>query len=163
LVAAGVPQLKLIAGAMVASSSQGAVSWLYYANRLYELPLGVVSIAISAVLVPTIAAGVRSAKIEVIAAAQSRGFVIALGLAFLSRWPSRVWGVRRAGARCRRGAFGPRDTTAVAAALAAICAGLPGHALEKVFGAVPFAREDPRTPMVAALAGLATAVIGALV
>ena len=41
LVAAGIPQLKLIAGAMVASSSQAAVSWLYYANRLYELPLGV--------------------------------------------------------------------------------------------------------------------------
>src|SRR5262249_33815777 len=40
LVAAGIPQLKLIAGAMVASSSQAAVSWLYYANRLYELPLG---------------------------------------------------------------------------------------------------------------------------
>src|SRR5262249_61895172 len=47
-------------------------------------------------------------------------------------------------------------------ALAAICAGLPGHALEKVLGAVSFAREDTRTPMVAALAGLATAVIGAL-
>src|SRR5262249_42589720 len=62
LVAAGAPQLKLIAGAMVASSSRGGVSWLYYANRLYELPLGVVSITISAVLVPTIAAGVRSAK-----------------------------------------------------------------------------------------------------
>ena len=41
---------------MVASSSPAAVSWLYYANRLYELPLGVVSIAIAAVLVPTIAA-----------------------------------------------------------------------------------------------------------
>src|SRR5215472_3085620 len=71
VVAGGIPQLKLMAGAMVASSSQAAVSWLYYANRLYELPLGVVSIAISAVLVPTIAAGVRSAKSEVIAAAPS--------------------------------------------------------------------------------------------
>jgi len=36
LIAAGIPQLKLIAGAMVASSSQAGVSWLYYANRLYE-------------------------------------------------------------------------------------------------------------------------------
>jgi putative peptidoglycan lipid II flippase len=60
LVAAGVPQLKLIAGAMVASSSQAAVSWLYYANRLYELPLGVISIAMASVLVSAIAASVRS-------------------------------------------------------------------------------------------------------
>ena len=50
----------------------------------------------------------------------------------------------------------------MAAALAAICAGLPGHALEKVFGAVSFAHEDTRTPMLAAFAGLATAVVGAL-
>jgi putative peptidoglycan lipid II flippase len=163
LVAAGVPQLKLIAGAMVASSSQAAVSWLYYANRLYELPLGVVSIAISAVLVPTIAAGVRSAKSEVIAAAQSRGFEIALGLALPSAVAFALLAVPIVGGLFERGAFGPRDTTAVAAALAAICAGLPGHALEKVLGAVSFAREDTRTPMVAALAGLATAVIGALV
>ena len=41
---------------MVASSSPAAVSWLYYANRLYELPLGVASIAIAAVLAPAIAA-----------------------------------------------------------------------------------------------------------
>jgi putative peptidoglycan lipid II flippase len=51
----------------------------------------------------------------------------------------------------------------VAAALAAICAGLPGHVLEKVLGAVSFAHEDARTPMLAALAGLATALAGALV
>src|SRR5262249_7707384 len=54
LVVAGIPQLKLIAGAMIASSSPAAVSWLYYANRLYELPLGVVSIAVAAVLMPAI-------------------------------------------------------------------------------------------------------------
>src|SRR5262245_21172998 len=61
-----------------------------------------------------------------------------------------------------RGAFGPGDTAAVAAALAAICAGLPGHTLEKMYGAVSFAHEDTRTPMLAALAGLATAVAAAL-
>jgi putative peptidoglycan lipid II flippase len=50
----------------------------------------------------------------------------------------------------------------VAAALAAISAGLPGHSLEKVLGAVSFAHEDTRTPMYAALCGLATAVTGAM-
>jgi putative peptidoglycan lipid II flippase len=44
---------------MVASSSQAAVSWLYYANRLYELPLGVISIAMASVLVSAIAARMR--------------------------------------------------------------------------------------------------------
>src|SRR5262245_50750069 len=163
LVAAGIPQLKLIAGAMIASSSQAAVSWLYYANRLYELPLGVVSVAVASVLVPRIAIGVRNAERSEIAAAQSRALEIALGLALPSAAAFAVLAQPIAGGLFDRGAFGPRDSAAVAAALAAICAGLPGHALEKVLGAVSFAREDTRTPMVAALAGLATAVIGALV
>lgn len=77
LVAAGIPQLKLIAGAMVASSSQAAVSWLYYANRLYELPLGVISIAMASVLVSAIAASLRSGESAASAAAQSRGVEIA--------------------------------------------------------------------------------------
>ena len=59
LIAAGIPQLKLIAAAAIVSSSPAAVSWLYYANRLYELPLGVASIAIAAVIVPRIAASLR--------------------------------------------------------------------------------------------------------
>src|SRR5215470_4966826 len=135
LVAAGIPQLKLIAGAMIASSSPAAVSWLYYANRLYELPLGVAAVATGAVLVPTIAASVRGGDSDAIAAAQSRGYEIALGLALPAAVGFAVLSEPIARALFERGAFGARDTAAVAAALAAICAGLPGHALEKVFGA----------------------------
>jgi putative peptidoglycan lipid II flippase len=162
LVAGGVPQLKLMAGAMVASSSQAAVSWLYYANRLYELPLGVVSIAIASVMVPLIAASVRADDRAAIAGAQSRAFEIALALSLPSALAFALLADTIVGGLFERGAFGARDTAAVAGALAAICAGLPGHTLEKVLGAVSFAHEDTRTPMLAALAGLATAVIGAL-
>jgi putative peptidoglycan lipid II flippase len=162
LVAAGIPQLKLIVGAMIASSSPAAVSWLYYANRLYELPLGVASIATASVLVPAIAASVRGGKPVDIAAAQSRGFEIALGLALPAAVAFAVLAEPIARTLFERGAFRSADTAAVAAALAAICAGLPGHALEKVLGAISFAHEDTRTPMLAALAGLAAAIAGAL-
>ena len=162
LIAAGIPQMKLIAGAMIASSSPAAVSWLYYANRLYELPLGVASIATASVLVPAIAASVHGGRPIDIAAAQSRGFEIALGLALPAAVAFAVLAEPIARALFERGAFRPGDTAAVAAALTAICAGLPGHALEKVLGAVSFAHEDTRTPMLAALAGLAAAVAGAL-
>ena len=162
VVAGGIPQLKLMAGAMVASSSQAAVSWLYYANRLYELPLGVVSIAIASVIVPVIAASVRAGRGEDIAAAQSRAVEIALGLALPSAVAFAVLAEPIAGGLFERGAFGPHDTAMVAAALAAISAGLPGHVLEKVLGAVSFAHEDTRTPMITALAGLTAAIVGAL-
>jgi len=162
VVAGGIPQLKLMAGAMVASSSQAAVSWLYYANRLYELPLGVISIAIASVLVPAIAASLRSGDGDHAAGAQSRAFEIALALSLPSAVAFAVLSEAIAGGLFQRGAFGPRDTAMVAAALAAISAGLPGHSLEKVLGAVSFAHEDTRTPMYTALCGLATAVAGAV-
>ena len=46
------PQLLIVAGAIIASSTPSAVSWLYFANRLIELPLGIVGVAMGTVLVP---------------------------------------------------------------------------------------------------------------
>jgi putative peptidoglycan lipid II flippase len=160
--AGGIPQLKLMAGAMVASSSQAAVSWLYYANRLYELPLGVISIAIATVLGPAIAASVRSGDGAHSAQAQSRALEIALALSLPAAVAFAMLSEAIAGGLFQRGAFGPHDTAMVAAALTAISAGLPGHSLEKVMGAISFAHEDTHTPMYTALCGLAAAVAGAL-
>jgi len=162
LIAAGIPQLKLIAAAAIVSSSPAALSWLYYANRLYELPLGVASIAIAAVIVPRIAASIGSGDTDAFAAVQSRAYEIALGLALPAAAGFALLATPIAGGLFERGAFGANDTAAVAAALAAICAGLPGHVLEKVFGAVSFAHDDTHTPMLAALTGLAAAILGAL-
>ncbi|KAH2817197.1 hypothetical protein KXV85_004015, partial [Aspergillus fumigatus] len=51
MIASSAPQLMMVAAAVVASSSPSAVSWLYFANRLIELPLGLVSVAMGTVLV----------------------------------------------------------------------------------------------------------------
>src|SRR5262249_4146865 len=155
-------QLVLMAGAIIASPSEAAVSWLNYAYRLYELPLGVISIAIASAIVPVIAAGVRAADAAAAGQTQSRAYEIALGLSLPAALALALLAHEISAALFERGAFGARDSAAVAAALAAICAGLPGHAVEKGFGAVSFAHEDTRTPMLAALAGLAIAIAGAL-
>ena len=110
LIAAGIPQLKLIAAAAIASSSQAAVSWLYYANRLYELPLGVASIAIAAVIVPRIAASLRAGDTDTFAAVQSRAFEIALALALPAAAGFALLAEPIAGGLFERGAFGPLDT-----------------------------------------------------
>src|SRR5690606_1808961 len=59
LIASGIPQLTMIVAVMVASDWPGAVSWLYYANRLVELPLGIVGIAIGTVMTPALSHAVR--------------------------------------------------------------------------------------------------------
>jgi len=162
LIAAGIPQLKLMAGSIVASPSEAAVSWLYYAYRLYELPLGVVSVAIAMAIGPAVAASVRTADASALAGAQTRAFETALGLALPAALALALLATEIAAVLFERGAFVAHDTAAVAAAVAAICAGLPGHALEKAFGAVSFAHEDTRTPMLAALIGLVAAISGSL-
>ena len=162
LIAAGIPQLKLIAGSIVASPSEAAVSWLYYAYRLYELPLGVVSVAIAVAIGPAVAASVRAADTTAVAGTQARAYETALGLALPAALALALLATEIAAVLFERGAFGARDTAAVGAAVAAICAGLPGHAIEKALGAVSFAHEDTRTPMLAALIGLVAAIAGAL-
>jgi putative peptidoglycan lipid II flippase len=162
LVATGIPQLKLVAGTAIASASPAAVSWLYYANRLYELPLGVSAVAIAAVIVPRIAASVHAGDKATLTAAQSRAYEIAAGLALPAATGFALLAKQIASCLFEHGAFGPQDTAAVAGALTAICLGLPGHALEKVFGAVSFAHEDTHTPMLAALVGLTTAIVGGI-
>jgi putative peptidoglycan lipid II flippase len=162
LIATGIPQLKLIAATAIASASPAAVSWLYYANRLYELPLGVAAVTIAAVIVPRIAASVHAGDKAALAAAQSRAYEIAAGLALPAATGFALLAEQIASGLFEHGAFGPQDTVAVAGALTAICLGLPGHVLEKVFGAVSFAHEDTRTPMLAALVGLTAAIGGGI-
>ena len=56
MMASSAPQLLMVAGAIIASSSPSAVSWLYFANRLVELPLGIVGVAMGTVLIPELIA-----------------------------------------------------------------------------------------------------------
>src|SRR6266545_3399436 len=107
LIAAGIPQLKLIAGSIVASPSEAAVSWLYYAYRLYELPLGMVSVAIASAIGPAVAASVRAADATTLASAQSRAFETALGLALPAALALGLLAPDIAGVLFERGAFGP--------------------------------------------------------
>ena len=60
MIASSAPQLLIVAGAIIASSSPSAVSWLYFANRLVELPLGIVGVAMGTVLIPELTRALRS-------------------------------------------------------------------------------------------------------
>ncbi len=162
LVASGIPQITVIAGVMVASSSRSAVSWIYYANRLIELPLGIVGIAVGTVLVPAFAHAIRSGNKRELAQVESRGIELALGLALPAALALAALAEPIVRVLFERGAFSADDTAATAAALAAFALGLPGHVLVKTFSPVFFAREDTATPMRAALFGFAIAIAGSL-
>src|SRR5882757_6792704 len=81
MVASSGPQLLMVAGAVIASSSTSAVSWLYFANRVVELPLGLVGVAMGTVLIPQMSRAMRGDDPGAIAHAQSRALELATGLA----------------------------------------------------------------------------------
>jgi len=163
MIASASPQLLVVAGAVIASSSPSAVSWLYFANRLVELPLGIVGVAMGTVLVPELTRALRGDDKTAVAHAESRGLELAVGLALPATLGLIVLGEPIARMLFQHGAFTAADTAATAQALTWLALGLPAHVLVKALSPAFFARHDTRTPLWATLKGFAVAIVSALV
>ena len=142
----GVVQVNLLVGRQVASFTEGAVAWLSYADRLYQLPLGVVGIAIGTVLLPDLSRRLRAGDSTGGRASFNRGAEFALALTFPAAVALVVIALPLCEVLFQRGAFGPDDTAATALALAAYGIGLPAFVLHKVLQPLFYAREDTRSP-----------------
>jgi putative peptidoglycan lipid II flippase len=156
------PQLLIVAGAIVASAQPSAVSWLYFANRLIELPLGIVGVAMGAVLVPELSRAVRGGDHATASDAASRGLELALGVALPATVGLFVLAEPIVRLLFEHGAFGAADTAATAQALALLALGLPAQVLAKTWSAAFFARDDTRTPLIATLVSVGVAFAAAL-
>lgn len=163
MIASSGPQLLIVAGAAIASSSPSAVSWLYFANRLIELPLGMVGVAMGAVLVPELTRGVHAEDRGAIARALSRGLELAVGLALPATLGLIALSEPIVRMLFQHGAFEASDTAATAQALMWLALGLPAHVLVKALAPAFFAREDTVTPLKATGWGFAVAIVLAVV
>ncbi len=154
ILAGGVVQINLLVGRQVASFFDGAIAWLSYADRLYQLPLGVVGIAIGVVLLPDLSRRLRAEDEAGGRDALSRAGEMSMALTV----PSAVALIAIPGALVSvlfgRGAFTPDDVDATALAVAVYGAGLPAFVLQKVLQPLYFAREDTRTPFRYALVAM---------
>jgi putative peptidoglycan lipid II flippase len=147
IIAGGVTQINIVIGGMIASWQDGAVSWLYYADRLYELPLAIIGIAIGVVLLPDVSRHLRAANIPAVLDSQNRSLEFAMLLTVPAAVALAVIPHLIISVLFERGAFKPTDTMQVANALGLFAIGLPAFVLIKVFSPAYFAREDTRTPM----------------
>jgi putative peptidoglycan lipid II flippase len=160
--AGGITQINLFIGQIIASTKDGAIAILQYADRVYQLPLGVVGVAIGVVLLPELARALRAGHEREATHNQNRALEFALfftlpaatALAIISEAIVRVL--------YERGAFSPATTEATAGALAIFGLGLPAFVMIKVFTPGYFAREDTRTPMLFAAVSVAVNVALAL-
>ncbi|MDE0333328.1 MAG: murein biosynthesis integral membrane protein MurJ [Defluviicoccus sp.] len=163
-IGAGVQQINLVIGVILASLlPTGAVSYLYYADRVYQLPLGVIGIAVGTALLPLLSRQIREGD----EAGGRESFNRALEFSLLLTLPAAAALMVMPGPIVallfERGAFDARSTAATAAALAAFAAGLPAFVLVKVLAPGFFAREDVTTPVkiagVSVAANIALSVI----
>jgi putative peptidoglycan lipid II flippase len=162
MLAGGVVQINLLVGRQVASFFDGAIAWLSFADRLYQLPLGVVGIAIAVVLLPDLSRRLRAGDDAGGRDALSRAGEIALALTIPSAVALMVMPVPIVSVLFERGAFGPDDTAATALALAVYAAGLPAFVLQKVLQPLYFAREDTATPFRYAVVAMVVNAVAAV-
>tara|TARA_B100000686_G_C16792112_1_gene979434 strand:+ start:1156 stop:2706 length:1551 start_codon:yes stop_codon:yes gene_type:complete len=145
---AGVIQINLLIDVIIASFlPQGSVSFLYYADRVNQLPLGVIGIAIGTVLLPLLSRQLRSREVKNAFDSMNRAIEYSIILSIpaaigLILIPDEIISVL-----FERGEFGPEATRATGLALAAYSVGLPAYILIKVFGPGFYAREDTLTPV----------------
>jgi putative peptidoglycan lipid II flippase len=163
IIAGGVAQITAVISTIIATLQDRVVSWLYYAERLFQLPLGVIGVAIGVVLLPALSHKLRSGDHAAAIASENR----ALEFALLLTLPAAVALFLAADPIIRvlfeRGAFTSADTEATAALLAAFALGLPAYVLIKVLHPSFFAREDTKTPMIFAGISMAAGVVLSLV
>lgn len=159
MVASSAPQLLIVAGAIIASSSPSAVSWLYFANRLIELPLGIVGVAMGTVLIPEVTRALHGDDRSAIINAQSRALELAVGVALPAMLGLIALSTPIVRLLFEHGAFTPADVQATSGALIWLALGLPAHVLVKVLSPAFFAREDTYMPLVATLKAFVVAIV----
>jgi putative peptidoglycan lipid II flippase len=132
----------------------GSIAALYYADRIAQLPLGVIGIAIGTALLPLLARQLRAGAHDSAMANQNRA--IEFGLLFSLPSMVALWllAVPMVRVLFEHGRFGPDDTLRTAGALAAYAVGLPAFMLVKALTPGFFAREDTKTPLYTAIASI---------
>jgi putative peptidoglycan lipid II flippase len=145
---AGVTQINLLVSTAIASLlPSGAVSYLYYADRLNQLPLGVVGIAVGTAILPSLSRAVRSGNEAAAQQTQNRGIELALLLTLPAAVALAVMAEPILAVLFQRGAFDANATRQTWPALAAYASGLPAFVLVKVLAPGFFARHDTATPV----------------
>lgn len=148
VIAGGITQVNIFVGTIIASSADSAIAYLYYADRLYQLPLGIIGIAIGTVLLPELSRHLKGGRDVEADASQNQALLISMLLSMPAATALIALAQPIVAVLFQRGAFGATDTYETAQTMIWFSAGLPAYVLIRVLQPGFFAREDTRTPTV---------------
>lgn len=154
IAAGGIVQINVFVGTVIASQADAAIAIIANADRLYQLPLGIIGIAIGTVLLPELSRHLSAGRESEARAGQSQALLLAMGLTLPAAVALAAMGVPIVRVLFERGAFDAAATLAVSEALAAFALGLPAFVLVRVLQPGFFSRKDTRTPTVIAALSL---------
>jgi len=147
-IGAGAAQINLFVDMILASLLPvGSISFLYYADRLYQLPLGVIGVAIGTALLPMLSQALKtedkSEVVKLIGISFEAGLMLSLPAAIgLTVIAGTIMSVL-----FEHGAFTHDNSVQSSHALIAYAIGLPAYVLSRVFSTAYFARQDTKTPV----------------
>ncbi|MCB1062848.1 MAG: murein biosynthesis integral membrane protein MurJ [Verrucomicrobiae bacterium] len=147
LVSAGIQQLNLIVGQSVASFQEGAQMLIYNADRVNQLPLGIIGIAFSVVLLPEISRHLRGGRETLARRSMAQGIEFSLLISLPAMVALIVIPEAIINGLFRSGQFNAEDVHQTGLALMAFAIGSPAYILIRVLQPGYFAREDTKTPM----------------
>ena len=146
ILSSGVTQINILVGTIIASFQSGAVSYLYYADRVYQINLAIAGIAVGTVSLPVLSKAFKMKNVKKISEIQNKSFELSLlfsipasfGLIFASN--------EIINALFGYGSFSIKDVEMTAAALKFFGYGVPAFALIKILSNFFFARDNTKTP-----------------
>ena len=160
----GAIQLNLLVSTSLAARflAEGSVSYLYYADRLNQLPLGLIGIAVGTAILPPLSRAIAGNDADGAGAMQNRAFELAWALALPAAIALAVSATPLIRGVLQNGVFTAADTIGAASALAVFALGVPAYVLIKVLTPGFYAREDTKTPVRIALWSMLVNLIGNL-
>ncbi|HCI47947.1 MAG TPA: murein biosynthesis integral membrane protein MurJ [Rhodospirillaceae bacterium] len=163
IIGGGVMQINLMIDTILASLlASGAISWLFYADRMYQLPLGVIGIAIGTALLPGLSRAMSAGREKEAMHLLSRALEYGLLLALPSALGLGIIAEQIIGGLFQYGRFDDFDTAQTAMALSAYALGIPAYVGVKVLNAAYFARQDTASPVRIAILCTAINTCGSL-
>ena len=142
----GVTQINILVGTIIASFQASAVSYLYYADRIYQINLAIAGIAIGTVILPNLSRYIKTSNEKKINFIQNKSFELCLFLSLPASMALIVASEEITSALFGYGAFDKLSVSNSAKALYFFSFGLPAFAIIKVFSTFLFARNNTKTP-----------------
>ncbi len=161
----GAIQFNLLISTSLAARflKEGAVSYLYYADRLNQLPLGLIGIGVGTAILPALSRQIGSGNEKAAKETQNRAIELALFLSLPAAVALCVAATPLIRGLLQHGVFTATDTVGAASALAVFALGVPAYVLIKVLTPGFYARQDTKTPVRVALFSMLFNLVGNLI